>query len=419
MENHIIFDNIKQNIISHLNNAEKYIWVAVAWITDYEYLNILQEKINNGIDVRVVLMNDEFNKTNFINYSFLDENINLFLKESHHKYCIIDDEFLLTGSFNWTKKASTRSNGENLLLTNCKESIGFAKNNFLSLVENRFIPKKTVTDFYIQEILELSYNEMATEVDIKWWFSLTKDWKTLLFNEVIEDFDSTEINNYFNSLDLAERDEDSFDIVDLDKLEKFVLNEIIILVLNITRLEKLIEYGFSYDSDYKPLSYLKHLRHIEDIHLQCYDDLLSMINKNNNLKFYSIDICDEINGSNCDFSLLENVTEFSLRISNINEKCIKSLPNTIKSLSLGGNLNSHFNTLDFNWLSHLNKIYSLSLQFLLLHIDNSILKIPKVSLYCCEILDTPKELFNVESTNYIATSQNNNITAINCYKFEF
>ncbi len=56
MENEIIFDNIKHSLTALLNDAEQYIWVAVAWITDIEYLQILEMKMKEGVDVRVLVM---------------------------------------------------------------------------------------------------------------------------------------------------------------------------------------------------------------------------------------------------------------------------------------------------------------------------------------------------------------------------
>ena len=40
----------------------------------------------------------------------------------HHKFCIIDNQVLINGSFNWTKNAN-ENNFENLLIIICQEKI--------------------------------------------------------------------------------------------------------------------------------------------------------------------------------------------------------------------------------------------------------------------------------------------------------
>jgi hypothetical protein len=114
------FENIHKIILNYIESANKEIKVAVAWFTDPELFNALCKKAQQGIDIKVILINDQINcgqgKLNFFrlkNYGsqveFLDvEKFN----KMHHKFCVIDESIVITGSYNWTNQA--RKNDENI-----------------------------------------------------------------------------------------------------------------------------------------------------------------------------------------------------------------------------------------------------------------------------------------------------------------
>ena len=47
----------------------------------------------------------------------------------HNKFAIIDNEFLVTGSYNWTKAANTK-NDENIMIIDCPYIIGIYQEQF-------------------------------------------------------------------------------------------------------------------------------------------------------------------------------------------------------------------------------------------------------------------------------------------------
>jgi hypothetical protein len=114
------FENIHNIILTYLRAAEKEIKVAVAWFTDPELFNELCKKAQQGVNIKVILIKDQINcgqgKLNFFrlkNYGcqveFLDvEKFN----KMHHKFCVIDESVVITGSYNWTNQA--RKNNENI-----------------------------------------------------------------------------------------------------------------------------------------------------------------------------------------------------------------------------------------------------------------------------------------------------------------
>mgnify|MGYP002567116116 CR=1 FL=1 len=104
----VVFENIKQTIIQGIRDAKYVIWIAVAWFTNREIFDELCLRKKDGLNIRVITIGDNSNKW------ILDELDNEFdtLKITlpgghlfHHKFCIIDFEYVMHGSFNWSKNA--------------------------------------------------------------------------------------------------------------------------------------------------------------------------------------------------------------------------------------------------------------------------------------------------------------------------
>lgn len=103
------FEDIEWEIIKLLRSSRESVRICVAWISRQVYAPILQELAQRGVKVEVVFNNDPTNA----NYGLLPSTlytiyaIDTRLKTAfmHNKFCVIDDEIIITGSFNWSKKA--------------------------------------------------------------------------------------------------------------------------------------------------------------------------------------------------------------------------------------------------------------------------------------------------------------------------
>lgn len=141
------FENIRVELFSTLKTAKFDIYVAVAWITDIQLWEILLEKAQDGITTQVVLIDDEINRSSGIDFDkFVEEGVQIFWEDHHHKFCIIDRKILVTGSYNWTYKASKRLKRENILIINDEDQLlqGFSTEYRLLLKEasKHKLPKK-------------------------------------------------------------------------------------------------------------------------------------------------------------------------------------------------------------------------------------------------------------------------------------
>lgn len=118
------FIDIHKVIIKQLELANSQINVAVAWFTDKEIFDVLCKKAQSGVKVFVIVMADDINcgagRLNFARLNNLGGKVT-FLPASgqdaplmHHKFCVIDAQTVITGSYNWSKKA--RSNNEDITI---------------------------------------------------------------------------------------------------------------------------------------------------------------------------------------------------------------------------------------------------------------------------------------------------------------
>ena len=123
METLNVFDNISEHIIKHIKNAENAIYICVPWLTDEKILIELVEKTKQNVHIEIITLNDEFNrlKSKYFNKLISNGSKVYFIDKTaqggipHLKFCVIDDEILITGSYNWSNNA--RKNDENILIS--------------------------------------------------------------------------------------------------------------------------------------------------------------------------------------------------------------------------------------------------------------------------------------------------------------
>lgn len=117
-EHDVVFDEIKDTIIQGIRNAKYIIWVAVAWFTDKEIFAELLSKKAEGLNIRIVTSDEESNQYlmpeltetfDIVKVPLSGEHLS---NRLHDKFCIIDLEYVMHGSYNWSKNA--RSNDETL-----------------------------------------------------------------------------------------------------------------------------------------------------------------------------------------------------------------------------------------------------------------------------------------------------------------
>lgn len=124
----VYFSGIRAKLLQELNEAKKAIFVAVAWFTNDDLFGMLCMKLKQGIKVELIIINDYINnwEGGLPFQIFIDLGGKLYLSEypsiMHHKFCLIDNETIFNGSYNWTYYAEIR-NDENCMLFKGKPNL--------------------------------------------------------------------------------------------------------------------------------------------------------------------------------------------------------------------------------------------------------------------------------------------------------
>jgi len=110
------FQEIQNRILTALDKAKISIWVVSAWLTNETLYAKLLDKQHEGLDVRVAIFDDAINAKYGVDITKFHGHY--FLKGTrggtmHHKFCVIDNQVVITGSYNWSNNAEFR-NDENV-----------------------------------------------------------------------------------------------------------------------------------------------------------------------------------------------------------------------------------------------------------------------------------------------------------------
>lgn len=122
MQTEALFEDIAERIRLELEQAEHSIYIAVAWFTNRTLFNTLIQKARKGVTVQLMLSNDHINQQSYVDYSQLDigHSAAYLIGDGkqdlmHNKFCVIDSDTVINGSYNWSYKAE--KNHENILIT--------------------------------------------------------------------------------------------------------------------------------------------------------------------------------------------------------------------------------------------------------------------------------------------------------------
>ncbi len=138
IEVEVHFEDIQNQIIEQIRSAKFSIWVAVAWFTDKTLMRELYNKKQSGVNVRLVVLDDEINKQNGFEYEKYFETkrvpkAGIYQNIMHHKFCIVDLRTIVHGSYNWTTKA--KWNRETVSIENSRELAEKYAAEFVQLIK--------------------------------------------------------------------------------------------------------------------------------------------------------------------------------------------------------------------------------------------------------------------------------------------
>jgi len=115
------FDNIEEVVLRNIISARTTIYACMAWFTNFSIFKAIRHKLEEGTKVILLTNNDLINNGGYcLNFNeLIDKGLELHLAEYpeliHHKFCIVDEQLLMTGSYNWTF-FSENINRENMIV---------------------------------------------------------------------------------------------------------------------------------------------------------------------------------------------------------------------------------------------------------------------------------------------------------------
>lgn len=138
-------------IEKRIDSAKKEILVAVYTFTSSQLAWALVRAKKRGVDVKVILDVSEaenpFSKIEFLKNKGIEAKIDYyhilqtqrkmkkFPGKMHHKFAVIDEEVVITGSYNWTATAEEHNDEDCLIFTNAEELAKVYKKKFFTIWE--------------------------------------------------------------------------------------------------------------------------------------------------------------------------------------------------------------------------------------------------------------------------------------------
>ena len=182
----VFFDRkIHEETLNQIKKAKHSIYICMAWIRHDDYKEAILEAKERGvntIEINVTYVDEEKEKEKKSSKSITDItdkliekniNINIIRKEKggkmqdmHNKYCVIDEEIVITGSFNWSFQAANY-NFENIVVIESPEIAEKFKKQFFN-IKKYAIPLQKGESIYekYKEMIDGIMEKLLSEKEI-------------------------------------------------------------------------------------------------------------------------------------------------------------------------------------------------------------------------------------------------------------
>ena len=205
MQTEAIFENIAERILTEIQKANNSIYIAVAWFTNKSIFEQLIKKAKNGCQIQIIISNDLINENSSIDFNKLEKHNGKVYKIGngdtelmHNKFCIIDFNTVITGSYNWSYKAE--NNFENIVINSNDTSLAEQFVTEFNQIKKKYYPNETIQNEFPIEIiikrLEIIKNFILLE-DIDDISIAVEKLKIYQFNEDVKTIISSISNKEF------------------------------------------------------------------------------------------------------------------------------------------------------------------------------------------------------------------------------
>ena len=140
-----LYDDPEAVIIKNIDGAEEFINIAMYTFTDVEIAQAILEARDRGIDIKILLDRSQVKAKYSRSRYFVQNGIEVRISSNsyimHNKFAVIDNEIVITGSYNWTASAGER-NDENLLVIDDNYIVERYQDQFNNLWDNKYSPER-------------------------------------------------------------------------------------------------------------------------------------------------------------------------------------------------------------------------------------------------------------------------------------
>ena len=140
-----LYDDPEAVIINNIAAAEEFISIAMYTFTDEEIAQAILEARDRGIDIKIFLDRSQVKAKYSRSRYFIQNGIEIRISSNsyimHNKFAVIDNEIVITGSYNWTASAGER-NDENLLVIDDSYVIERYQDQFNNLWNTKYSPER-------------------------------------------------------------------------------------------------------------------------------------------------------------------------------------------------------------------------------------------------------------------------------------
>ena len=121
-------------VIPRIRNAKKYIYIPAFFVTDKQFIEELINAKKRGVDVKVILdalsASSKYSRHENLRQAGIPVKTENFAGKMHTKTIVIDDEYLILGSMNFSASGNSK-NDENLIVLKNRDASIFFKKFFL------------------------------------------------------------------------------------------------------------------------------------------------------------------------------------------------------------------------------------------------------------------------------------------------
>ncbi len=174
VKSHLV--DIREQILTELNKAKFSIFVASAYFTDYDLAQKLADKAERGLSVDLIISNSDINDSSeSIFQNLRDKGVNVYKTGAadfrqgavmHNKFCVIDYETVITGSYNWTRQAAI--NEENIVVFKDKKQADKFLQKFYSLRKEGGLFSFLDNEIEINLSLDRNIAEKGQIIKVSW-----------------------------------------------------------------------------------------------------------------------------------------------------------------------------------------------------------------------------------------------------------